>query len=86
MKSLAYYRKWKWMAPLGLMLIGFGFSLSGQAIILKGGEGPTWEWVALGTVGLVVFNAGISVFGDAVKRRMWWEIKLERGEKEKENG
>lgn len=82
MKSLAYYRNWKWMAPVGLMLIGFGFSLSGQAIILKGGDGPLWEWVALGTVGLVVFNAGISVFGDAVKRRMWWEIKLERGERE----
>jgi hypothetical protein len=73
-KPITYYRKWKWLAPLGLMLIGFGFSLSGQAILLKGGEGPWWEWVALGTVGLVVFNAGVSVFGDAVKRRLWDEI------------
>jgi hypothetical protein len=84
MKSLAYYQKWKWLAPLGLMLIGLGFCLSGQAILLKGSTGPTWEWVALGTVGLVVFNAGISVFGDAVKRRLWWEIKLERKQEEKD--
>lgn len=78
-KPRNYYRKWRWTAPLGLMLIGFGFSLSGQAIILKADTGPWWEWVALGTVGLVVFNAGISIFGDAVKRRTWDEI-LQREE------
>jgi hypothetical protein len=28
-----------------------------------------WRWFLLGTLGLVVLNSGISVFGDAVKRK-----------------
>lgn len=83
-KPITYYRKWKWIAPLGLMMIGLGFSLAGQAIILKAGEGPWWEWVLLGTLGLVVFNAGISVFGEAVKRRTWDEILQRESQKQTE--
>jgi len=79
MKSLSYYGKWKWIAPVGLMLIGLGFSLAGQGIILKAGTGPAWEWVAIGTLGLVSLNAGISIFGEAVVRRVHWERKKEQG-------
>lgn len=60
---------WWWMAPLGLTIIGFGFSLSGQAIIAKSKGKPFWRWFGLGTLGLIVLNSGISIFGDAVKRR-----------------
>ncbi|RMG63873.1 MAG: hypothetical protein D6722_17305 [Bacteroidetes bacterium] len=67
-------RKWKWIAPAGLMLVGLGLSLTGEAIILKGDDAPVWTWVVLGTLGLVGVNAGLSVFGDAVKRRVWDEI------------
>ncbi len=62
-------RAWWWMAPLGLTIIGFGFSLTGQAIIAKSKGKPFWHWFGLGTLGLIVLNSGISVFGDAVKRR-----------------
>lgn len=61
------------MAPSGLTLIGLGFSLTGEAILWKGASAPGWQWVLLGTAGLVIFNAGIAVFGDAVKRRFWFE-------------
>lgn len=67
-------RKWRWIAPAGLMLVGLGLSLTGEAIILKASEAPVWQWVALGTLGLCGVNAGLSVFGDAVKRRTWHEI------------
>lgn len=63
------------MAPVGLMLCGLGLSLTGEAIILKGAESPFWHWFVLGTSGLVVFNSGLSVFGDAVKRRLWYDMR-----------
>ncbi|MCI4668795.1 MAG: hypothetical protein MRZ79_11715 [Bacteroidia bacterium] len=69
--------KWKWLAPLGLSLVGLGFSFTGEAIILKM-QGEVWyQWVAMGTLGLVIFNSGLSVFGDAVVRRTKaeWEEK-----------
>ncbi|MEM8897870.1 MAG: hypothetical protein AAGC85_07185 [Bacteroidota bacterium] len=66
-------RNWKWMAPLGLSLIGLGLSITGEGIILKMEEVHWLTWGAWGTVGLICTNSGISVFGDAVKRRFWFE-------------
>ncbi|MDW8298864.1 MAG: hypothetical protein RML95_05965 [Anaerolineae bacterium] len=60
---------WWWMAPLGLTIIGFGLSLTGQAIIAKSKGKSFWHWFGLGTLGLTVLNSGVSIFGDAVKRR-----------------
>jgi hypothetical protein len=58
--------KWLVFAISGLILIGAGFSIAGQAIILKGAGAPLKDWFLLGTGGLVVFNAGVSVFGQGV--------------------
>lgn len=72
-----HYRKWRMLAPLGLTTIGFGASLVGQSTILKAKGGSAWTWVAAGTVSLVVLNAGLSMFGDAVKHRALYEWKTE---------
>lgn len=69
-----FYRKWKWMAPLGLTLIGAGLSLIGEGIVLKIQGDAFWPWFVMGTLGLSVTNAGISIFGDALKRRIWMEM------------
>jgi hypothetical protein len=66
-------RKWRWLAPLGLTLIGFGASLLGEAIILKASNHGFWDWFVSGTVALVVLNAGVAVFGEAVKTRALYE-------------
>ena len=66
------------MAPAGLTLIGAGFSLAGEATLLKGASADSWQWIALGTAGLVLLNSGIAVFGDAVKRRFWDEYREEQ--------
>ncbi len=72
----SHYRTWKWQSPLGLGAVGLGASLLGYATNLKAGEGtPTWKWVAAGTASLVVLNAGLSLFGDAVKHRTLYEVK-----------
>lgn len=69
-----HYRTWKTLAPLGLVGVGLGASLVGQSTLLKGREdASTWTWVALGTVSLAVLNAGLCLFGDAVKHRALYE-------------
>ncbi len=68
-----HYQKWKSLAPLGLVAVGFGASLIGQSTILKSKGRSTWKWVALGTVSLAVLNAGLCLFGDAVKHRALYE-------------
>lgn len=68
-----HYDTWKWQAPLGLTTVGFGASLLGHASNMKAKNAATWKWVAAGTASLVVLNAGLSLFGDAVKHRALYE-------------
>jgi hypothetical protein len=56
-------RNWLMYAIAGLLLIGFGLSLAGEAIIAKSRQE---SWFLLGTMALVVFNSGISIFGQAI--------------------
>lgn len=74
----AHRSRWQWQSPLGLLLVGFGASLLGQATLLKGkaseGRGSAWTWIAAGTASLVALNAGLSIFGDAVKHRTLYEL------------
>ncbi|MFP4229258.1 MAG: hypothetical protein ACLFTE_10595 [Salinivenus sp.] len=76
-----HYQKWKTLAPLGLVAVGLGASAVGQAALMKGDENTsTWTWVAAGTVSLSVLNAGLCLFGDAVKHRALYEWKTASGE------
>ena len=68
-----HYQKWKTLAPLGLLATGLGASGIGQSTILKSRDAPTWKWVAAGTASLVALNAGLCLFGDAVKHRALYE-------------
>jgi hypothetical protein len=69
-----HYRKWKTLAPLGLVAVGLGASGVGQSTLMKGdADTSTWQWVAAGTAGLAVLNAGLCLFGDAVKHRALYE-------------
>ena len=61
-----HVRAWARLAPAGLVAVGFGASLLGEATLRKGrGE----AYVLYGTAALAVFNAGLCLFGDAVKHR-----------------
>lgn len=64
MKQTAQLRRnWLTFAIVGLLLVGLGLSLVGEAIILKVSN---QAYFAMGTAGLVAFNAGLSIFGQAV--------------------
>lgn len=69
--------QWLIKAPLGLMLIGLGFSIAGDAVSRKS-NAQSWFW--RGTIGLVLMNAGVSVVGDAVRHRTMMDVLAERGE------
>ena len=59
--------RWLVFSIGGLLLIGAGISIVGEAIIAKA-SGTPWFW--LGTAGLIVTNAGVSLFGQGVVCRV----------------
>ncbi len=58
--------KWLSFSILGLILIGTGVSVVGEAILQKGNQAP-YFWI--GTGGLILLNSGIALFGQAVVYR-----------------
>ncbi len=71
-----HYQQWNELAPRGLLLIGFGASLLGEAIIWKSKNKAVWKWFSLGTIALIVLNSGVSIFAEATKHRALYEMKL----------
>ena len=61
-----HLRTWRRFAPLGLASVGLGLSLVGEATLRKGRGEP---FVVYGTAALCVVNAGLCLFGEAVKHR-----------------
>jgi len=72
---MTHFQIWQRYAPLGLALIGLGASLLGHSIEIKVEGAATLSWFLWGTVSLVVLNAGVAVFGEAVKHRAIHDIQ-----------
>ncbi|MDQ2794928.1 MAG: hypothetical protein M3Y12_13125 [Bacteroidota bacterium] len=72
---MTHKKKWLLFAPAGLGVIGAGASLIHWAGSLKDQQVPTSQWLAAGTVALVVFNAGISLFGRGVVEKVLYEVR-----------
>jgi hypothetical protein len=70
-----HFETWSRFSVPGLILTGLGLSLIGQATIRKGNGRP---WFLQGTLGLIVFNTGLALFGESVKARALYETELER--------
>lgn len=71
------FRKWLIFSPLGLLMIGAGTSLIGDATLRKQHSEQPGPWIVWGTLGLVVLNAGIVIFGEAVKQRVQFELTVD---------
>jgi sulfite exporter TauE/SafE len=59
-------RKWLKYAVIGILVMGFGLSVLGEAMIAKALDKPILNWFLIGTAGLSLIFAGLSVFGQAV--------------------
>ena len=70
-QTLEHRKKWLTYAPIGLTLFGLGLTLTLEANRRKNAREP-YFW--LGTLGLVVLNAGLAFLGDAVKSRVLLEL------------
>ena len=57
-------KKWWIYSVTGLLLLGFGLSLLGEAIIYK--INNDFNWFYWGTTALVVFNSGIALVVEAI--------------------
>lgn len=57
-------KKWWLYSVLGLLLLGFGLSLLGEAIIYKSQN--DYKWFYWGTAALIVFNSGVALVGRAI--------------------
>ncbi len=73
-----HLRRWALLAPLGLAAIGFGLSLTGEAIRLKTQGRPTSRWFGLGTLGLIVVNGGIATVVEAGKHKALADLGREQ--------
>ncbi|GAA0309795.1 hypothetical protein GCM10009528_29010 [Kineococcus aurantiacus] len=65
---------WKRLAPAGLLLVGAGLSTAVDAAQRRASGAATLRWGGQGTVGLVLVNAGLCLFGESVKRRTRHEL------------
>jgi hypothetical protein len=66
---------WLGLAPLGLILVGLGFSIAGDAMMRKS---KSQSWFARGTFGLILLNSGISLVGEAVRQRIHADLDIQR--------
>lgn len=71
-----HYENWDELAPRGLALMGLGLSITGEAIAAKTRKKAFWRWFLVGTLGLIIFNSGVAVFGEAVKNRALYEMQV----------
>ncbi|SNC74854.1 hypothetical protein SAMN06265337_2580 [Hymenobacter gelipurpurascens] len=72
---MTHKEKWLTFAPAGLLTIGLGACLIQWASDKKRNRASTTEWVSAGTAALVVFNAGLSLFGRGVAEGVLYDLK-----------
>lgn len=53
-------------AVTGILVMGFGLSVMGEALIAKAMGKSFVNWFLVGTSGLALIFAGLSVFGQAI--------------------
>jgi hypothetical protein len=72
---MTHKTKWLVLAPAGLLVVGAGACLISWAGGMKEKGEPTAKWVKAGTLALVVFNSGLSLFGHGVAESVLYQLK-----------
>lgn len=77
-----HYQKWDELAPRGMLTLGFGLTMLGEAIIGRSKGRSFLVWFFKGTIALVAINAGLAMFGESVKHRTLYEIEVKKMQEE----
>ena len=71
--------KWLFYSISGLLLLGMGLSILGEAIILKFTQSD--GWVIWGTLALIITNSGFCLFGQAIIEKVKIGLNREKWSK-----
>ena len=64
-----------WMSGgVGSLLLGSGLSALIECGFLKHSDAPNWQWIAGGTVSLIIFMSGVNLLFDS----FYHKLKLEK--------
>ncbi len=70
--------KWLLFSIIGLVLVGAGLSIFGEALLLKFNPLSSFQsWFWMGTLSLVLINSGLSFIGQAVIYKIRFERNVE---------
>ena len=76
-KRMSTRTKWMILAPIGLLLFSFGLTVLSEAAHQRRIGEPTQVWVLLGLYSLVLINAGLIFFGEALRFRILLDVRRE---------
>ena len=76
-KRMSTRTKWMILAPIGLVLFSFGLTVLSEAAHQRRTGEPTQVWVLLGLYSLVLINAGLIFFGEALRFRILLDVRRE---------
>ncbi len=60
MKQQHAKREYWLFGALGSLVLGFGLCLLVESGFIKHSEAPTWHWIGLGTLSLILIMSGIN--------------------------
>lgn len=70
--------QWLIFSISGLILIGAGLSVFGEAVIIKSNKKSVDSWFWVGTLSLILINSGISFVGRGVISKVKYDLLKRR--------
>lgn len=65
-----HFTRWMVFGTLGILLVGAGLCFAIESAFLKHSDPDSMTWFWAGTGSLVIFNAGITMVGNATYNRV----------------
>ena len=76
-KKMSSRTKWLILAPISLLIIGYGLCVFSEAGHLKHTNAPFRQWFMMGSYSLVLINGGLSLLGQAVIYKVQSQYRIE---------
>lgn len=74
-------KRYWWFGGTGCALLGFGLSALVESGFLKHSDAETWQWVAAGTISLIIIMSGVNFLFESFACKQ--QLKKEKWKKKK---